>query len=46
MEVVAELERITNKPVITSNQATVWKAFKTLGIHEVQKGYGSLLESL
>ena len=46
MEVVAELERITNKPVITSNQATVWKAFKTLGINEVQKGYGSLLENL
>ena len=46
MEVVAELERITKKPVITSNQATIWKAFKTLGINEVRKGYGSLLESL
>ena len=45
MEVVAELERIIQKPVITSNQATVWKAFEALGIKETEPGYGSLLEN-
>ncbi len=43
MEVVAELERRTGKPVVTSNQATVWAAFRALGIDAPIEGYGSLL---
>ena len=46
MEVVAELERLTGKPVVTANQATVWVAFKHLGITNPKPGFGSLIDSL
>ena len=46
METAAELERRTGKPVVTSNQATVWATFRKVGIDTPVKGYGSLLESL
>ena len=43
MEAVDELERRTGKPVITSNQATIWAAFRKLGITEPVLGFGTLL---
>ncbi len=46
MEVVDELERRTGKPVVTSNQATVWAAFRKVGVHQPIHGYGKLLERL
>ena len=46
MEAVHELERRTGKPVVTSNQATVWSAFRTVGVTEPIRGFGRLLEDL
>ena len=45
MEVAAELEQRLSRPVVTSNQATVWAAFKRLDI-EPRPGFGSLMDSL
>ncbi len=45
MEGVAELEQRLSRPVVTSNQATVWAAFKRLEI-EPNSGFGSLVDSL
>ena len=46
LEVVAELERRTGKTVVTSNQATIWAAFRHLGISAKGQGFGSLIDSL
>jgi maleate isomerase len=43
MEVAAALEGRTARPVVTANQATVWMAFRELGIRP-NPGYGSLLD--
>jgi maleate cis-trans isomerase len=45
MEVAAELEQRLSRPVVTSNQATVWAAFKRLDI-EPRPGFGFLMDSL
>lgn len=44
METAEELERITGKTVITSNQATFWAALSKAGIDAPVHGYGKLLE--
>ncbi|HJP11534.1 MAG TPA: aspartate/glutamate racemase family protein [Arenicellales bacterium] len=44
MEVVDELEQRTGKPVVTSNQALVWAAFRKAGVQQPIHGYGKLLE--
>ena len=46
VEAVAELERRTGKPVVTSNQASIWMSFHALGLTAPIKGFGRLLESL
>lgn len=46
LEAVAEIERRTGKPVVTSNQASVWAAFRKAGIARPITGFGALLESL
>ena len=46
LETVDRLEKNLGKPVVTANQATIWAAFRTLGITEPIKGYGRLMESL
>ncbi|MFT5176351.1 MAG: maleate isomerase, partial [Gammaproteobacteria bacterium] len=43
MEAVDELEKRTGKPVVTSNQATIWAAFRAIGMDAPIEGYGSLL---
>jgi maleate isomerase len=43
IEVIDELERVLNKPVITSNQATLWACLKKLGIEYSNKTLGKLL---
>jgi maleate isomerase len=43
-EAAAELEEELGKPVIAINTATVWHAYRTNGIKDQIKGWGSLLE--
>jgi maleate cis-trans isomerase len=43
VEAVAALERRTGKPVVTSNQATIWTALRVLGITKPIDGFGRLL---
>ena len=45
LEAVEELEARTGKPVVTSNQATIWASLRTLGIDEPIKNYGRLFEA-
>ncbi len=46
VEAVGEIERRTSKPVVTSNQASIWAALRTLGVTEHISGFGRLLTSL
>jgi maleate cis-trans isomerase len=46
LEAVGELERRTGKPVVTSNQASIWAAYRALALAPRITGYGRLLESL
>lgn len=41
---VARIERETGKPMVTSNQATLWNSLRMVGIQEPVRGYGRLLE--
>jgi len=44
IEVIKALEADLGRPVMTSNQASMWKALRTGGVRERIFGYGSLLE--
>jgi maleate cis-trans isomerase len=44
VEIIERLERETGKPVVSSNQATVWFALRKLRIKDRIKGFGRLLE--
>jgi maleate isomerase len=44
IEVIKALEADLGRPVVTSNQASMWKSLRTGGIRERIPGYGSLLE--
>jgi len=44
VEIIQRLEEETGKPVISSNQATLWYALRRLGIRDSVKGFGRLLE--
>ena len=46
LEVVEELERITGRPVVSSNQSTIWASFRKLGLTRPIEGYGSLLRRM
>ena len=43
MAVAEAIEAATGKPVVTSNQATIWATYRRLGITEPIEGYGRLL---
>ena len=45
-EAVGELERRTGKPVVSSNQASIWATFRALKLTPTVTGYGRLLASL
>jgi maleate isomerase len=45
IEAIDELERRLGKPVINSNQATLWACLKKLGIRHTDKRLGRLLAS-
>jgi maleate cis-trans isomerase len=44
VEAVDALERRTGKPVVTSNQSTIWMALGALGVTEPVRGFGRLFE--
>jgi maleate isomerase len=44
VEAAGELERRTGKPVVTSNQASIWASFRALGLTAPVAGFGRLLE--
>lgn len=44
VEIIDKLEEDLGKPVVTSNQASMWGALKTTGIKKSPRGYGQLLE--
>ena len=46
LEAVADIETRTGKPVVTSNQATIWATWRKLGIPQPIHGFGRLLESM
>ncbi len=43
MAAAEAIERETGKPVVTANQATIWSAYRTLGLDATIAGYGRLL---
>lgn len=45
IEVIQRLEEETGKPVVSSNQATMWHALRRIGIKDSIKGFGRLLDS-
>ena len=46
IEIIEALENDLGKPVISSNQATVWAALRKAGIQDRIEGYGRLLKLL
>ena len=46
IEILEKLEQDINKPVISSNSATMWKMLKMVGLHEPIMGYGQLLRNI
>ena len=44
IEVIDRLEQETGKPVVSSNQATMWYALRKLGIKDSLENFGSLFE--
>jgi maleate isomerase len=45
VEAVDALERKTGKPVVTSNQSTIWMALGAIGVTAPVRGFGRLFES-
>lgn len=46
MEIAASLEAETGKPVVTTNQATVWRTLRKLGLKKAKPGFGRLLDEM
>jgi maleate isomerase len=46
MEAADEIERSTGKLVVTTNQATIWRAVRKLGVTEGTQGWGRLISEL
>ena len=44
IDVIADLEAVLKKPVITSNQAALWCALRTLGLSDVIPNLGTLFQ--
>lgn len=43
-EVLQQLEEDLEKPVVSANQATIWKALRMMGVGAQISGYGSLMK--
>jgi maleate cis-trans isomerase len=46
VEAAAAIEARTGRPVVSSNQSTIWTALRALGVRRPITGFGRLLESL
>ena len=46
VEAVEEIENRVGKPVVTSNQASAWAAFRKIGLKKPIEGFGRLLRNL
>jgi maleate isomerase len=46
VEAVGAIEARIGKPVVTSNQSTIWASLRALGVTQPVKGFGRLLENL
>jgi maleate isomerase len=44
LEVVEEIEQLTGKPVITSNQAQMWSCLRRAGIKDQLSGFGQIFK--
>ena len=44
LEVVEEIEQLTGKPVITSNQAQMWSCLRRAGIKDELNGFGQIFK--
>src|SRR5436189_5763210 len=44
--IVEDLEQALGKPVLTTNNMTVWHALKKIDVHERVAGYGRLLRDM
>jgi maleate isomerase len=44
--IVEDLERAVGKPVLTTNNMTVWHALKKIGVNEGRAGFGRLLADM
>jgi maleate isomerase len=42
IEVIADLEKALQRPVVTSNQAALWCALRTIGLQDIVPGLGTL----
>jgi maleate isomerase len=43
IDVIEDLEKVLNKPVVTSNQAAIWKSLRLAGLYDAVPGLGHLL---
>ena len=43
VEIIEALEQDLKKPVVSSNQVTLWKLLRMAGVHEKLEGFGRLL---
>ncbi len=43
VEIIEDLEAVVGKPVVTSNQAAIWWALRTAGLHDSPAGLGRLV---
>jgi maleate isomerase len=46
MEVAARIEAAIGKPVVTTNQATLWRSLRLMGIDNARPGFGALLDQM
>lgn len=46
LEAIAEIERRTAKLVVTTNQSTIWRTLKKIGINKTKPGFGRLLAEM
>ena len=46
LDIIEKLESDLNKPVVSSNSASIWLTLKELGVRERINGYGKLLATL
>ena len=44
LNLIKDIENITNKPIISSNQAIIWDSLRSVNIDKPIYGYGKLLE--